>query len=69
MDQLRKATYIEEQGETLLERAVRRELMRMDMMRTGCSSLHTAETSSIPAAEPKKTFRQDDGSRDLPAFL
>ena len=39
-------------GETLLERAVRRELKRIDKVRSVSSAHHTAGTVPLPAPEP-----------------
>ena len=52
MDKLRQGQDAAK-GETLIERAVIRELKRLDLMRSVCSSHRTAGSTPVPAPEPK----------------
>ena len=44
-------------AETMLDRAVRQELKRRDLMRAVCSSHRTAGTSPLPSEAPKKQLQ------------
>ena len=44
----------EPRAETVLERAVREELKRLDLMKAVCSSHRTSGTAAVPIEAPKK---------------